>query len=420
MPYEAFVDVDEEFVRSGPGPKYYPTGKLSRGDKVTVHRHDPGGWYMIAPPPGSFSWIQSEYVQRMADGRGRLIANNIIVHVGSSLADERSVYQRTLSKGDVVEILDEATIDGERGPVSLYKVKPPSKEYRWIAGKALVPSDGNRAKSLPKFRPNVQPAPSINGPVAIDLEPREEAFAPSPFQSEPSPASPQPLKTGEPLLKEATLETSLESQRDKLHDLDNQFRAMIQQDPGTWDLASVEQSYQALDQASKDESIHKSVEQRLRSVAKYAKVQQDYAEFHHLTAEAKQRDAQLASMQKQFEQGNIPATSNSTPQPEPALPQTTPALTAPQPAASTRPPGAKFDGAGMIERVKSPPPGAPQFALVTPEGKHLTYLVPPPGLDLNRYVRQSMGLYGDRSYRADLKSELLIIRGMQPVRLQSR
>ncbi|MBL8848846.1 MAG: hypothetical protein JNG89_04150, partial [Planctomycetaceae bacterium] len=57
FPYEATVQADDVHVRSGPGLRHYPTGKLNSGDHVTVIRHDPGGWYMIAPPAGSFSWI---------------------------------------------------------------------------------------------------------------------------------------------------------------------------------------------------------------------------------------------------------------------------------------------------------------------------------------------------------------------------
>ena len=69
FPYEAVVDLDSEYVRSGPGPNFYPTDKLPRGAKVMVHRHDPGGWCMIAPPVGSFSWILAKNVKKTEIGR---------------------------------------------------------------------------------------------------------------------------------------------------------------------------------------------------------------------------------------------------------------------------------------------------------------------------------------------------------------
>ena len=63
FPYQAVITENETYVRSGPGSRYYPTARLSEGVNVTVHRHDPGGWYMIAPPAGSFSWIRAEYIE---------------------------------------------------------------------------------------------------------------------------------------------------------------------------------------------------------------------------------------------------------------------------------------------------------------------------------------------------------------------
>jgi hypothetical protein len=450
FPYEAVVDVDEEFVRSGPGPKYYPTGKLNRGDKVVVHRHDLGGWYMIAPPPGSFSWIQAEYVQRVDKQRGRLIANNVIVHVGSSLADERSVYQRTLSKGDTVEILEEATVTTERGPVALYKIKPPPREFRWIAGKALVPAEGGRGASPPRPRPQVPAAPSINGPVALDvaLEPSDDAFAPSPLTI-PAENSPPANAAEQPSGKSPLLNPDLEVFREQLHELDRKFREMVQQEPIHWDLAGVERSYRALDEQANEAGFHHSVLQRLKTIERYARIQQDYADFHRLTTETRQRDAQLASMQRQFDPAAaVPPLGPKTPSPSHGLPAvpvppgpgglSNPALSAvpdalppgqTMPAPTTggasggavRPDGtrSRFDGAGIIERAAAGPANTPRFVLMAPDGRLLAYLQPVAGLDLNRFLHQSMGIIGDRSYRPELKSDLIIVRGLQPVRLRN-
>ena len=104
FPYEAVVEVAEEFVRSGGGQNFYPTSKVRRGDKVTVHRHDAGGWAMISPPPGSFSWIEARYLKRQGNV-GVLTASNVIVRVGSEFNDDHSFYQVDLSKGQTVEIL---------------------------------------------------------------------------------------------------------------------------------------------------------------------------------------------------------------------------------------------------------------------------------------------------------------------------
>ena len=82
FPYAATVGSDNVIVRSGPGGRYYPTGRLSSGDRVIVHRHDPGGWFMVSPPQGSFSWIPAEGVQ-VAGTTGTITASSVAVRVGS-------------------------------------------------------------------------------------------------------------------------------------------------------------------------------------------------------------------------------------------------------------------------------------------------------------------------------------------------
>lgn len=458
FPYEAVVDLDDEPVRCGPGPKYYPTGKVKRGDKVTVHRHDPGGWSMIAPPAGSFSWIQAEYVQRLASGKGTLTANNVVVHVGSALSDERGVYQRTLSKGDTVEILSEATVTTERGPVTMYKIKPPPREYRWISAKALAPADGSRAPGG-KVRAPLDPAPSISGPIALELDDSEsDPFAPSPKTDSPEhkpgegPALPRlgnEPPDSPPLSSAADAPpVHLDGLRKQLEALDVKFRETLRGEPQTWDLASIEQAYKSLDEQANHPAFHSHVQQRLYSLQRYNKVRQDYVDFFQLTSETQKRDAQLLSMQKQHEEqlkalesvgrnpNGIPMASptpigaarpesskgldaRTTPFPEPQGVPPNPAMPVSQPST---PPGAspKFVGAGIVQRLGGNPNGGPAYALVTPDGKLLAYLEPAPGLDLAPAANQALGIQGQRSFREDLKADLIVVRGYQPVTLRTK
>ena len=83
FPYDAIVDANDVEVRSGPSEHYYPTSRLSRGSRVRVHREDPGGWYMIAPPDHSFSLIAARHVRTIAPDRGDLIEDLVAVYVGS-------------------------------------------------------------------------------------------------------------------------------------------------------------------------------------------------------------------------------------------------------------------------------------------------------------------------------------------------
>lgn len=77
----------------------------------------------------------------------------------------------------------------------------------------------------------------------------------------------------------------------------------------------------------------------------------------------------------------------------------------------------RFDGAGIIRRVVARAPGMPQHALVAPNGRILAYLQPVPGLPLDKYVGRSMGVYGQRFRRQDLRNDFIQVRAMMPVRL---
>lgn len=445
FPYEAVVDVEEEFVRCGPGPKYYPTGKLRRGDRVTVHRHDPGGWAMIAPPADSFSWIQSEYVQKLASGRGSLTSNNVIVHVGSNLGAERSVYQRTLSKGDTVEILGEETFATDRGEARMYKIKPPLREYRWIAGKAIVAANGRApgpAPAAPKG-PD-QPIPFIQGPIAKELETEvaaeSDAFDPSPFGPAMTEGSP---KTGAPLLNptaeavgvaegrvsEPVEPGSLEDLRQQLATLDQQFRAMLQVEPQSWDLAALKAAYTALETAADHPAFTSHVQQRLATIQRYGKIQADYVDFYRLTSETQERDAKLMSLQKQNESklkaAEAAPSSPQTGVPAPLTPSSNgtpiPANSA-QPATNGGPQAAqppKFSGAGIVQKSTIPAPGVPGYVLLSPDGRLLAYLEAAPGVDLSRAQNQALGIIGERAFRDNLKTDVIVVRGFQPVVLRT-
>ena len=94
FPYDATVAIDGVYIRSGPGEKYYPTTRLQQGVGVRVQRHDPGGWYMISPPEGSFSWIPARYVKKNGPATGEVTQDQVVVYVGSDFGEEASVFQR--------------------------------------------------------------------------------------------------------------------------------------------------------------------------------------------------------------------------------------------------------------------------------------------------------------------------------------
>ncbi len=409
FPYDAVIDVEEEFVRSGNGRNYYPTSKLRRGDRVVVRRHDPGGWVMISPPAGSFSWIKAEYVHREQGTTGTLTQNNVIVRIGSNFNDDHDWYQRELSKGDTVEILGEKSFETDRGPVKMLKIQPPANEYRWIMGKALRPVDApvrkplregdiaaNSSEKLPAAFPDPESDPFDNGPLA-----KPEIHKQSP------PRVQEPVAATESIRQTGPDPAEREQMRTRLAAVDDEFRTMIKQDPPTWNLVAMEQQYRQLENLSETPAFQTQLKLRLDAVQRYAKVKQEYDEFLRVATETRQRDAQLMSLKNPS--GGVAGTGDM---PKEAA---QPATDRPLPGASPR----RFDGAGVIQRSVSSIANAPHFVLTAPNGRMLAYLQPAPGVDLKPYVGQSMGVIGQRSYRQELQAELIVVRSLQPVRLKA-
>lgn len=416
FPYEAVVEIDGTSVHAGPGSKKYPpTQRLNRGDRVEVLSEDWGGWYKIKPPTGSYSWINAAYVEQTAPGRGHLTESNVVAYVGSAIRDDREVWQVQLAKGDHVEILGAQTFETDDGPVAMYKIKPPRGEYRWISGKAVV-SEAQLAQ-----RHATTPSQPAASQTKTTIEPK-----------------PTPKKTEAPQLVERPAVRThdhnaapqigpsfeeIETERTALKHLDDQFRAMIEQEPSTWHLTALEHGYRQLQQQASHPALASQIESRLAAVERYSELKHEYDDFYRLASEAKQRDAQLLSLQQQelqrlqqLQTTTATTTATSTPrlepQPEPSLPVT-------QPAPQPRPAQPSFDGAGIVQRSAFSGPGVPGHVLVAPNGRVLAYLHAPAGLNLDQYVGQALGIHGQRSYRANLQADLLVIRDFVPVRLRA-
>jgi len=473
FPYRAVVEGAEAHVRSGPGRNYYSTAKLRAGSRLTVHRHDPGGWYMIAPPKGSFSWVRADYVRKDGPGRGTLTANNVIVRVGSEFGNDRDVEQVRLSTGAGVEILGERTFTTRSGAVRMYQIVPPRGEYRWIRGRHLVPADQQNRRA------NDRDPYAIPTHAKREIITRKHIGRPLDVHG-PRLTAPGTLRrSGIRENSEGRYEsgiltnsaTSVDSTYDResaqLAELDKRFRDMVDQDTASWDLASIEAEYKQLRLTSRDPVILGRIDRRLPTLAQYQSVQAAYQRTIQLAYETERRDAQLAggsagpTLAPSLPDGS--ATSRPTFHPPVGAPPSPgpyrrryrnhpvplapgvidgAATSYPQPRGAQRGPrrdgfatsyptqaayspqrsiptqqSPQFDGAGIVKRVRPVRPGLPRYAIVAPDGRFLAYLAPVRGLPLERYIGRPMGVYGRRSHRPDLRGDYIEVRGMRPVRL---
>jgi uncharacterized protein YgiM (DUF1202 family) len=84
-PFVGTVAGTRVYVRSGPGQHYYELGQLSKGDTVQV-LGTKEGWYIIAPPAGTFCLIAKELVDVDASGKlGTVNTPFVNVRAGSAL-----------------------------------------------------------------------------------------------------------------------------------------------------------------------------------------------------------------------------------------------------------------------------------------------------------------------------------------------
>jgi hypothetical protein len=136
LPSRIRVSTNNATVHCGPGANHYGTDRLMAGDTVDVYQSDPEGWMAIRPPEGSFSLMQLDQLEMLKDGLARVTATDAVAWVGTRLSPVRKpLWQVRLRKGEVVEILgivDRNRFElGEEEP-DWVQIQPPSGEFRWI------------------------------------------------------------------------------------------------------------------------------------------------------------------------------------------------------------------------------------------------------------------------------------------------
>ena len=404
FPYEAVVRADNTKVRCGQGKNYYATSELKKGDLLTVHRHDPGGWFMVSPPEGSFSWIAAEQVRVEAPGMGIVSlpegdVEGAPVWVGSELSQDHSVRQRVLQTGDTVQIMAEDVFQDTTGSTKVYKIAPPAREFRWVKGDFVVPhNESQRREALND--PYSNPLAEVVESEDLTDEPEVQSAIPQVIASE-TPSS--------------TL-TDANDPRAALREIDHHYSEMIELDPTQWDIEELARSYEGL--AASNPQLATQIKQRLAALDSRRKLHAEYRSFAQLSSETTQRDQQLAA------QGNLTQADlvmdvelgNPTPIETPIQEVSTSVTSAPlaplsspsQPATVTP----QLNGAGIVQRL---PNG--RFALVAPEGRLLAILEADRSIQLERVVGQSMGFVGERSFDRRLGTDLLVVKRMMPIQL---
>jgi hypothetical protein len=375
FPYTAYVNSEDVYIRSGPGKNYYPTDKLAKGQPVQVYRHDPGGWYAIQPVEGSFSWVQADCLKPQGEKLAIVEKDRAMCFVGTRFSTARDVHQVRLDKGEQVEILDVKQIGEGADAQSWCQIAPPSGEFRWVFGKfvdrepptGLSGGTGGRGQ---ESGVRSQQTRSADREAFNDSAPRTDWTAKgsqgSAVRSQESAAATGWKSTAAARASDekAPVVSSDPFQTD-LNALDFDVSKMVADDPGTWEFTALRRRADALLPRADTAIERGKVRLILNRIARFEDV--------------KRRNELLA----QNNSAIAVTTSRTT-----ALPADNP----PQ-----------YDGVGKLTPVVSQRPNAPQYALVDRSNQVVTFITPAPGVNLQPYVGQEVGVSGQRGFMPELR-----------------
>jgi len=362
FPYKAYVAVDGVYVRSGPGQNYYPTDKLKRGQEIEVYRHDPGGWCAIRPVDGSFTWVASRYLKPTSAHLAVVTEDGVSARVGSRFSNMREVVQVRLQKGEVVEILEAPQ---GAGGSAWFKIAPPSGEFRWVSAKYLDTND---------LRDGVQKAPSGARHAGRQAAPEAATAA-----------------TGQSLRSRSTQPRSLtaEEYQAELERIELDLSAMVIEEPRVWSFDSLRQrTDQLLDQAQT--AVERGRARLLANkIARFDDIKQRQDAVFAMRRDTDRSSRLSASLRPQDADGQTPGSKADV--------------------------DSRFDGTGKLTQVVSPKVGAPRYVLVDASGDVRCYVTPAPGVNLQNYLGQEVGVTGTRGYMPEQHASHIMARHVTPL-----
>lgn len=339
---------DGATVRCGPGSQYYECLRLAGGSSVDVVLKHASGFMAIRPPRGSTSWVAAEDL-RIRDARtGEVVRPRTVSWIGSqtdSPMDHR--WQVELPVGSRLTIHGQQTlrIHNALPTGRYYRITPPAGEYRWIHESEL---EHEHTNSMPGTPGVVQAA----------------------FQGESIPTSRAAVagprgwrnrNTDQPLPLVAGLSTS-SAPRDSAIPVENQLLSLearlsqaMASEHGEQQLVELSQALSRLSRGALEDEQRQHVARLLQTTHRFRQLRQ-------------QRAAAAA------------ARSNSI-----------------------------YDVAGWLMKVHAGSRRAPPFAILDSDGQVLEFASPAPGLNLHRYLKKEVGVFGYKSYLPELKTPHITI-----------
>ena len=377
---------DRVDIRSGPSASDdYATGRLLRGETVEVYRIVDRRWVAIRPPRGSFSWIEADAAEPIQgeDRIYRVRRTGTISWIGSAVAAPAQFrWQVRLEQGELVRALGEASrVRHPARPHQVWlRIEPPAGEFRWLPAAAvgLGEAKSGPGSSLASGRePAPRRAPSERGfAQSAEFASRQDAgpaVVPAGFELPRRPKEPVAVRSDWEAVGSEPHRASETFTAERIR-LEVAIAEELARDPADWNLVRLEKRLARLQRRAPTTAARRELEPLVRRLKR------------------------LADWQERFlEQSDAPT----------AGPMTAVGANTADFASGDRP---DFDAEGWLEPVHSSRDGAQQFALLDDDGGLVAVLVPAPGLRLGRYVKQHVGVFGDRHETGKDRPPRIVVR----------
>jgi hypothetical protein len=248
------VGIDQLDVYAEPDDQAFATARLYQGDTVEVRKSLPGGWLAIAPPAGSFHWIDGADVEALSDGRLYVNAPRTTLRLGREGLQRPGPTKVTLAEGAVLHQARQPSLSDNEGrrKKSWRAVAAGADEVRFVRAAGLIDPD-HPPRPRPSFEPPERTASHTQG-ASTDLPPDLAA----------------------PVRK-----------------IESNHRAVINQPIGRWDFTEVRRDYQSLLASRRDGPARAAVRESLDRVDQADDLSRASREFEALIRKSRQRDAEV-------------------------------------------------------------------------------------------------------------------------------
>lgn len=383
-PYEARVVSEQIFTRSGPGENYYPTGYLSQGAIVEVYREDSNGWLAIRPPEDQFSLVRVEDVRHGEDRHLATVSKaGAPSYVGSTISDHHHVVHVKLDQEEPIAILGilELRHPDSGKKEAWYRISPPAGEFRWVHRQFVEVVSPKPPMSLA-----AQPDSAAIA-LALEEEPREwrrELQAVAYKQESANSDEGEGEKPGN--LPIADRIASLDLVQLELK-LSQEVVRPIQE----WDLAPLAERARRLAQNGETPLERGKARLLIEKIGEFTALHE-----------------RKIALKEAFPEGatSVMAAGAQMPESDSHVADSAKGRSIVDPAAHFEAEDfdPRYDGRGwlmpVVTRASKPASGdkyTPPFALTDDSGNVLQFVSPSPGMNLRRYSRMRVGIYGQVS-----------------------